>query len=696
MQKISQLHPVEKVLVAFLALVALFSGGRVLQAFYLQHSDPLPTQGGTYTEGAVGKLGSINPLFVQQGSVTADITQLVFSGLTKYDPVLRSIVGDLADYKISPNGKEYTFVIKEGARWHDGEPVTSNDVLFTYETVIKDPEFKGLILNYNDYSGMKVAKIDERTVKFLLDKPDSFFLVKTMTGLLPAHLLSDLPVTLIGESPYSFQPIGSGHYRFVAATPVNESTEVSLLAFDDFYGVKPHIKNLLIKVFPTDEELTRHLGELDGVRNLSAELAEKALKGEKFVVYRYQLPQYVAAFINTESPLLKNSRVRLALQLGTDKEDLVKRIGQSQTVDTPLMEIDQKNWMHQYSVKNANGALFDTEWKIQAVSTAAPVEAPADPAPKAPAPDEAAFINGPNGGNDLKTTESKITLTGTVPPKTKAVLINDYELKKFVPGDKAWSYIASEEYKNLRKGENVFNLYAVDFNGEKKQLDRITVTYGDPVTFTRMDAEKRSEENDEAGDLPLRVNPQGETLSLNLITSDVPAVYADVAAILKEQWRKIGVGLDVEVLDSSAFQKRLAERSYDLVIFGQNLGYNLDAYPYWHSSQAKPNGLNLSQFKNFAVDSLLEEARLKLDDEDRKKTLHKIQSILSQEVPAVFLYSPTYTLAQSDRVQNASFENLATTSDRFASIENWYGRSRRRLREDVGFFTFFGWIFKQF
>ncbi|MFH1012627.1 MAG: ABC transporter substrate-binding protein, partial [Candidatus Peregrinibacteria bacterium] len=232
-QKLRQLNTVETVLVVFLALVALICAYRVVVAFYDQHAEMLPAEGGTYIEGAVGKVGTLNPLLAQQGSITHDITQLIFSGLTKYDPETREMVADLADYTVSENGKEYTFVIKERAVWHDGKPVTSNDVLFTYESVIKNPSFKGVVLNYNDYSGMKLSKVDERTVQFLLEKPDSFFLVKTMTGLLPEHLLANVPVTLIGDSPFSLEPVGTGGYRFVSMLPVNNHMEVSLEAFDD-------------------------------------------------------------------------------------------------------------------------------------------------------------------------------------------------------------------------------------------------------------------------------------------------------------------------------------------------------------------------------------------------------------------------------------------------------------------------------
>ena len=101
-------------------------------------------------------------------------------------------------------------------------------------------------------------------------------------------------------------------------------------------------------------------------------------------------------------------------------------------------------------------------------------------------------------------------------------------------------------------------------------------------------------------------------------------------------------------------------------------------------------------FKNFAVYSLLDTARQELDPEDRKKTLNDIQEIISTKVPAIFLYSPAYHFALSDSIQNTYFENLATASDRFARISDWYARVDRRLNEGVNPLTFFSWLTKQF
>ena len=90
-KRLSILTKVEKILVAFLSLVVLITATQITHAFYIEHSDITPVEGGIYLEGAVGKVGLINPLYVQYGTITHDLTQLIFSGLTKYDPASREI-----------------------------------------------------------------------------------------------------------------------------------------------------------------------------------------------------------------------------------------------------------------------------------------------------------------------------------------------------------------------------------------------------------------------------------------------------------------------------------------------------------------------------------------------------------------------------------------------------------------------------
>lgn len=699
---LQSLKKVEKIILVFLLLVAMWMAFSVAQAFYDDHSELLPVPGGDYVEGAVGQVDSLNPLFVQQGSVAHDISQLIFSGLTKYDPETGEIVPDLAEFQRSSNGKEYTFVIKEDAKWHDGQPVTADDVIFTYNTVIANPQFNGAILIYNDYSGVKVTKVDELTVQFLLEQPDSFFLVKTMVGLLPEHLLRDQPVESLDVAPFNFFPIGSGPYQFVSQNPLLDHTEYNLIAYEDYYGGTLSIETMAFKIFPTLEDLKANISALDGIRNLPNDLRVELSEDEQFNLVSYHLPQYVALFINNESDILEETKVRLALQLGTDKEEIAEELGQERIIDSPLLEIEQEDWRLVYSVRRANGALFDTQWEIpnkEAIGTelGASEDSIEDTVEQETGTEEVNYINGPNEGEDWTTAQSRFTLTGTAPEGIERIEIRGYQLQQFQPGDDSWSYkVDADQYENLFPGENIFEVKGYTVDGEERILDSITINYISQQDLTEEERKDIFLENQSAPPLPIRVNDKGQVLALDLITTERFESHQKIAQILEQQWRKIGVGVNIEVLDANTFQERLNARDYDLVILGQNLGYDLDAFSYWHSSQATEEGLNLSQFKNFIADSLLERARLEHNEEERLETLNELQGILTAEVPAIFLYSPTYHFAFSNKVQNATFNNLATTTDRLSGIQKWSSDVERQWIEGVRWTNFFSWMMEQF
>ena len=102
---------------------------------------PVPGRGGIYTEGMLGQPTYINPLLATQ-EPDLSLTDLVFSGLYKYDQN-GQLSPDLADGMpiISADQKQYTINLKHNAKWHNGKPLTADDVLFTIQTV-QDPSFK--------------------------------------------------------------------------------------------------------------------------------------------------------------------------------------------------------------------------------------------------------------------------------------------------------------------------------------------------------------------------------------------------------------------------------------------------------------------------------------------------------------------------------------------------------------------------
>lgn len=102
-----------------------------------------------------------------------------------------------------------------------------------------------------------------------------------------------------------------------------------------------------------------------------------------------------------------------------------------------------------------------------------------------------------------------------------------------------------------------------------------------------------------------------------------------------------------------------------------------DIYPLWHSSQINHPGINIAGFSNRRVDELLEKASLSYETEVRKKYYSEAQQVITQYIPAIFLYSPTYTYAVNKKIKGVEINQIIRPEDRFNRIENWYIKTKR-------------------
>ena len=174
----------ERYLLLFLLFMLLLSGGVIVTKVYLKITKMIPAVGGSYSEGMLREPRIINPLFALQDA-DRDFAYLVFSRLLTYSGN-GEVQYDLAqDLKISADGKTYTVFLKEGATFHDGEPVSADDVVFTVKT-IQNPQYKS-VLRAN-WQGVSVEKLDSHTVRFTLRSPYAPFIENLATGILPKHL----------------------------------------------------------------------------------------------------------------------------------------------------------------------------------------------------------------------------------------------------------------------------------------------------------------------------------------------------------------------------------------------------------------------------------------------------------------------------------------------------------------------------
>lgn len=167
------------------------------------------------------------------------------------------------------------------------------------------------------------------------------------------------------------------------------------------------------------------------------------------------------------------------------------------------------------------------------------------------------------------------------------------------------------------------------------------------------------------------------TLSVTLTTADSPQ-NETAAKIIKQCWERIGIKTNIELVDKTRIVPDIINnRKYEALLFAENLGFDPDPFPFWHSSQAEFPGLNLSLFSDKQADELLEKGRQTTDWGKRTQYYQSFEKIIAQKLPAIFLFSPYYTYIQDNSVKGFSLKTISNSYDRFSNLSQWYVRTKR-------------------
>ncbi len=305
---------------------------------------PEAAPGGIYTEALIGSMGRLNPVLDWNNSADRDVNRLIFSGLVKFDS--RGLPQpDLAEsWGVSADGKVYNFSLRQNAVWHDGEPVTSDDVLFTIEAIkssasLFPQDIKDL------WTQIQVKRLDDKTFQFTLPEPFSPFLDYATFGVLPKHLLETVPADQLPNAEFNLNPVGSGPYKFdELKISGGQIVGVALSANENYFLGPPFIEQVVFRYFPNSSAAldAYRQGEVLGVSQLTQDTLESALQEPTLSVYTSRLPQMGLVFLNNNNPavgFLQNASVRRALMLGLNRTVIASHIlkGQAIVADSPIL-----------------------------------------------------------------------------------------------------------------------------------------------------------------------------------------------------------------------------------------------------------------------------------------------------------------------------------------------------------------------
>lgn len=314
----------EKKLTALLASIAILTGGALITRAYIHFTHPVPGIGGSYTEGIIGSPRVINPLYLSRDT-DRDIARLVFSGLITYDGN-GNVVPDLAErYTISPDGKVYTVFLRKEILWHDGKPLTADDVVFTINR-IQNPQYKSPARA--NWQGVGVEKIDNATIRFTLRTPYAPFIENLTQGIIPRHLWENIAPTEILLHDLNTHPIGSGPYQFSRFKATAEGAMVwyTLTRNPHYYREGPYLKSITFLFFNTEDEIIAsiHKGEIDGFGPISSDRAGDTNPAQGRV-FSIATPRIFSIFFNQRmSPSLADPAVREAISRAIDKNKIAR------------------------------------------------------------------------------------------------------------------------------------------------------------------------------------------------------------------------------------------------------------------------------------------------------------------------------------------------------------------------------------
>lgn len=542
----------EKIKLGVALAVFLLATIGLLNNLYRQNSIIVATEGGTYTEGLIGSPNLINPILATS-DVDRDLARLLFAGLMKTD-AQGNIVPDLVNnYTVDAEQKIYTFELRSDIYWHDHEPITADDIIFTVNR-IKNPEFKSPL--QNSFNGISATRINDQTVQFALTEAFAPFLSIMTIGILPEHLWYSIPVFGTELAELNKKPIGSGPYQFQSLIKDTNGNikSYTLTAYDQYHLNRPYIDELVFKFYP-DFDIAAAALQNKNVNGLIylPQSYKSEIKNKEVVIKNLQSPQYTALFFNpNNNELLADIEFRKALATSIDKERILTEAisNDGQVIHSPILP----------------GSLgYDPEIK------------------------------------DVE---------------------YDPNVAKSILDTLGWGKNDESDWR------------------QKDEVDLV-------VKLTTVDQDE------------------------NIKT----------ASIIKEAWEALGIKTELVIISKNKIlQDIIKPRDYQILIFGEIMNSSSGPYPFWHSSQIKHPGLNLSVLTNKDIDTSLENIRQAKNDVSKQESLITFQQKLLAEHFAIFLYNSTYTYPVGRNLQGLNDLNFVNVpADRFSNIHSWYLKTKRQL-----------------
>lgn len=348
-----------------LVIIGLVIGQQVVSGS--AYKTTVSAAGGVFAEGALGPIETLNPLYARS-SAEESAARLLFSRLFTYDES-GMLKGDLAvKQERLDDEKRYRITLRDDVFWSDGHKLTVDDVLFTI-SLMKNPATR---IPEGGWSDVTVTKVDDKTIDFTLPQPYAPFQHALTFPVVPEHVLKDIPASRLREADFSANPVTSGPFnlRFLQVTSASDGrASVFMNANKNYYGGTPLLKQFRLSSYRTRAEIAQAMKkqEINASGDLSPNEIDQLKKIGQFDAQSYTIQNGVYALFNTESSVLKETKVRQALQMGTNMKDILKVAGEShKPLHLPFIPreyADQYPEAPKLDIEKADKLLTEAGWR---------------------------------------------------------------------------------------------------------------------------------------------------------------------------------------------------------------------------------------------------------------------------------------------------------------------------------------------
>ena len=352
--------------IVLLTLVVLAGSPSLSAAPAAAQSDEFacPTTGGTLITAITDDPVSLNGIYANDGA-SVSVLSYVFNPLTLGGENWGTeIKGDLAEsWTVSEDGLTWTFNLHQGVKWHDGEELTAEDVVYTFQTIQTSEAdiapFRPRFMQGDE--PIQFEAVDDYTVVATLNSPNASFFTDISVPIVPKHVLEGQDLR---EGPFNRAPIGTGPFKVVEW---NTAESIVLEANEDYFRGRPCIDRLIFRIIPDEQSQVAALqtGELDFLPNVPGASVPTFQDNPEFTVSIAEQDSLFHMFLNLDNPKFQDVRVRQALMTAIDRQAVVDIVRQGYGVvhnshfDHVVPFYSRISWAATTTIRTARAQLLD-------------------------------------------------------------------------------------------------------------------------------------------------------------------------------------------------------------------------------------------------------------------------------------------------------------------------------------------------